>query len=68
MYIALTYDVIKSYVTRVWGKKIRNGYITWKQGLLCDKNLFINKFIMRFSWCLYESCSSKKGLGASTFF
>ena len=35
MYSALTYDVIKSYLTRVWDKKIHNGY--WTQGLLCDK-------------------------------
>ena len=27
MYSALTYDVMKSYLTRVWDKKIRNGYI-----------------------------------------
>ena len=27
-YSALTYDVIKSYLTRVRDKKIRNGYIT----------------------------------------
>ena len=26
-YSALNYDVIKSYLTRVWEKKIRNGYI-----------------------------------------
>ena len=29
-YSALTYDVIKSYLTRVRDKKIRNGYITLK--------------------------------------
>ena len=28
---------MKSYHTRVTDKKIRNGYIHWKQGLLCDK-------------------------------
>ena len=28
MYSALTYDVMKSYLTRVWDKKIRNDYIT----------------------------------------
>ena len=28
MYSALTYDVMKSYLKRVWEKKIRNGYIT----------------------------------------
>ena len=27
-YSALTYDVMKSYLTRVRDKKIRNGYIT----------------------------------------
>ena len=28
MYSALTYDVMKSYLTRVRDKKNRNGYIT----------------------------------------
>ena len=28
MYSALTYDVMKSNLTHVWDKKIRNGYIT----------------------------------------
>ena len=37
MYSASTYDVMKSYLTRVRDKKIRNGDITWKQGFLCDK-------------------------------
>ena len=27
MYSALTYDVMKSYLTRIWEKKIRKGYI-----------------------------------------
>ena len=27
-YSALTYDVMKSYITRVRDKEIRNGYIT----------------------------------------
>ena len=27
MYSALTFDVMKSYLTRVWDKKTRNGYI-----------------------------------------
>ena len=27
IYNALTYDVIKCYITRVWDKKIRNDYI-----------------------------------------
>ena len=40
MYSALTYDVIKSYFTRVRDKKIRNGYITMETGLLCDKTKF----------------------------
>ena len=33
-YSALTYDVIKSYLTRVWDKEIRNGYITLKTGVV----------------------------------
>ena len=40
MYSALTYDIMKSYLTRVRDKKIRNGSLAvlhWKQGLLCDK-------------------------------
>ena len=28
MYIALTYDVMKSYLTHLWDKKIPDGYIT----------------------------------------
>ena len=28
MYSALTYDAMQSYLTHVWNKKIRNGYIT----------------------------------------
>ena len=28
MYSALTYDVMKFYLTHVWDKKIHNGYIT----------------------------------------
>ena len=28
MYSALTYDVMRSYLTNVCNKKIRNGYIT----------------------------------------
>ena len=28
MYSVLTYDVMKSYLTRVWDKKIRNVYVT----------------------------------------
>ena len=28
MYSALTYDVMESYRTRLWGKKIRTGFIT----------------------------------------
>ena len=37
MYSALTYDVMKSYLTSVRDKKIRNGYITLETSLLCDK-------------------------------
>ena len=33
MYNAI-YDAMKSYLTGVWDKKIRNRYITWKKGLI----------------------------------
>ena len=28
MYSAVTYEAMKSYLTRLWDKKIRNGYTT----------------------------------------
>ena len=31
---------MKSYLIPVRDKKIRNGYVTRKHGLLCDKNVF----------------------------
>ena len=34
---ASTYDIMKSYLTRVRDKEIRNGSTTLKQALLCDK-------------------------------
>ena len=34
MYTALTYDVIKSYLTRVQDKKILNGYITLETSIV----------------------------------
>ena len=54
-YSALTYDVIKSYVTRVWDKNIRNGYITLEQGLLCDKEL---------SFEMHKQCNSNECFNA----
>ena len=39
MYSTLTYDVMKSFLTRVWDKKIRIGLLHGKQELLCDKEL-----------------------------
>ena len=32
---------MKSYLTRVWDKKIGDGYIAWEQGLLCDKKVVL---------------------------
>ena len=47
MYSALTYDVMKSYLTRVCDKKkFVMAILDWKQGLLCDKKrglLFVTK-------------------------
>ena len=37
MYSALTYDVMKSYLTRVRDKKIVMAILHWKLGMLCDK-------------------------------
>ena len=34
MYSTLTYDVMKSYLTRVWDKKIRNRYIALETGVV----------------------------------
>ena len=50
MYSALTYDVMKSYLTRVRDKKkFVMAILHWKQGLLCDKGLFYwNRFIFGF--------------------
>ena len=31
---------MKSYLTRVGDKKIRNAVLHWKQGLLCDKPIY----------------------------
>ena len=39
MLSALTYDIMKSYLTRVRDRKIRMAILHWKQGLLCDKYL-----------------------------
>ena len=36
-YSALTYDVMKSYLTHASDKKIRNGYITLETRVVCDK-------------------------------
>ena len=44
MYSDLTFDVMKSYLTRVLDKKIRNDYITGKQGLLCDSYNYYASF------------------------
>ena len=41
MYSALTYDVMIFHLIHVRDKRIRNGYINWKQGLLCDKSMYI---------------------------
>ena len=39
MYSALTYDVMKSYLTSVREKKFLMAILHRKQGLLCDKEL-----------------------------
>ena len=38
MYSAI-YNVIKSYLTRVLDKKIRNGYITWETRVVIGKKI-----------------------------
>ena len=42
-YSALNYDVMKSYLTGVRDKKIRNGYITLETGLLYDKSKILTE-------------------------
>ena len=37
--VLLTYDVMKSYLNRVWDKKIRNGYIILKTMVVMRKKL-----------------------------
>ena len=40
MHSAFTFDVMKSYLTRVWDKKIRNGYnITLKTRFVWDNTI-----------------------------
>ena len=34
LYSAPSYDVMKSYLTRVWDKKIRNGYTTLEMNVV----------------------------------
>ena len=47
---ALTYDVMKSYLTRVWDKKIRNGYITLETSCYvikcCIKRILGKQFLI----------------------
>ena len=38
MYSALTYEVMKIYLTRVWDKKLVMAILHWKQALLFDKS------------------------------
>ena len=45
------YDVMKSYLTRVRDKKIRNGYITWETTLvLCLQTLSVWKSLKFVVW------------------
>ena len=40
MYSALTYDVMKFYLTLCKARKFVMAILHWKQGLLCDKKSF----------------------------
>ena len=45
MYSASTYDVVNSYLTLVWDKKIRNGYVILETRVLCNKMLKSNEIV-----------------------
>ena len=53
-YSALTYDVMKSYLTRVRDKKIRNGYITLDTKLGC--------YVIKFDTNANKTCKHIRNL------
>ena len=63
MYSALTYDVMKSYPTRMWDKKDRNDYITLETRLV----MWLKKSLQRdflIEQHIYELNPQKMGLNA----
>ena len=54
MYSALTYDIMKTYLTRVRDKKICNNYIALETSVLCDK-IFISITLFQTSPGFYMS-------------
>ena len=61
MYSALTYDVMKSYLTRVWNKKIRNGYF-----IIGNKGCYVIK-IRRLLYDNFNPLPKDKILALSKF-
>ena len=59
-YSALTYDIINSYLTHVWDKKM--AILHWKEGLLCDKLVYQtfkwNNTIPHFDTLKIHSCGN----------
>ena len=63
MYSDLTYDVMKSYLTRVWDKKIRNGNITLEKKGCYEINRNIQ--MLRYIDYLYLICYLKNDFSSA---